>query len=157
MFEQAIETPVFPHAQLTATTRSSAHSGDLTLEFGVVWMPDGGDRRAVWVARRTDGPETHLADGRHCPAIGAVLALVEQLEMPVIDYRDVPFGKVEPPPVETVTMDGRTYTIRTRGVYTGSGTSGDVILSGDEASALGAWMTASMAALAPCWTQTSID
>lgn len=137
MLGQAIEIPAFPHAQLTATTRSSSHSGDLTLELGVVWMSDPGDRKAVWVARMTDGPEQHLADGRHCPAIGAVLALAEQLEMPVIDYRGVPFGKAEPPPVETVTMDGRTYTIRTRGVYAGSGTSGDVILSGDEDSALG--------------------
>lgn len=153
MLEPFVDLPAFPQAQLTATTRSSIHPGDLTLEFGVVWVSDADDRTAVWVARMTDGPDQHLADGRRCPAIGAVLALVEHLEMPVIDFRGVPFGKSEPEAVETVTMDGRVYTMKTRAIYRGSGTSGDVVLSGDEVSTLGSWMTASVAALAPCWVK----
>jgi len=113
----------------------------------------------VWMARMRAANfltvTTRYADSRACPSIDHALVMLEQLERPVLDLPGVPAAVEAPPPVDSISMDDYTFSLSARGTFPLSRAFGELTMSGDSASPIGAWARTIEAALMPCWTANS--
>lgn len=116
--------------------------------FDYVWMARlrAADFRAI---------TTRYADSQDCPAIDHALVTLEQIERPALDFPGVPAAIESPPPVDSITLDDYTFTLTARGTFPLSLAYGELSMSGDSASPIGAWARMAEAALMPCWTAVS--
>lgn len=113
----------------------------------------------VWMARMRAANflavTTRYADSRVCPSIDHALVMLEQLERPVLDFPGVPAAIEAPLPVDSITMDDYTFSLSAQGIYPLSRAYGELTMSGDSASPIGAWARTVEGALKPCWTADS--
>lgn len=127
-------------------------------------LPLSGDRvRWLAVRRSSDNSQsdyfvrTDFADASTCDPMVDMLAMAEQLEMPVIDLPDVPPGTG---PIRTRTdayapaasIHGLDYELKAASLFYDTDTRAETAISGSDNTPLAAWARATMAALATCWS-----